>query len=43
MTVKDSFVRAALALAARYFPQEDDEGKPLASFRHAAFFASCKP
>ncbi|MEU9958622.1 hypothetical protein [Streptomyces sp. NPDC050982] len=43
LTVKDAFVRAALALAAHYFPQQDDNGKPLASFRHAAFFASCKP
>lgn len=43
MTVRDAFVRAALALAAHYFPQHDDDGKPLASFRHAAFFASCKP
>ncbi|MER5215334.1 hypothetical protein ABT063_33505 [Streptomyces sp. NPDC002838] len=43
LTVKDAFVRAALALAAHYFPQQDDDGKPLASFRHAAFFATCKP
>ncbi|WP_329025684.1 hypothetical protein [Streptomyces sp. NBC_00690] len=42
-TAKDVFVRAALALAAHYFPQQDSDGKPLASFRHAAFFASCKP
>ncbi|MFG2698023.1 hypothetical protein [Kitasatospora sp. NPDC048407] len=42
-TVKDSFIRAALALAAHYFPQCDDDGRPLASFRYAAFFASCKP
>lgn len=43
MTVRDAFVRAVLALAAHYFPRQDDDGKPLSSFRHAAFFARCKP
>ncbi|WP_175412592.1 hypothetical protein [Streptomyces sp. TRM64462] len=29
---------AALALAAHYFPEKDDEGHLVASFRHASFF-----
>ncbi|MGW2214128.1 hypothetical protein ACWCSD_04000 [Nonomuraea sp. NPDC001684] len=43
ITAKDAFIHAALALAAEYFPEQDDNGKPVASFRHAAFFASRKP
>ncbi|AYN31866.1 hypothetical protein DUI70_1363 [Streptomyces albus] len=42
-TVPTTFVHAALALSAHYFPQQDEEGRALASFHHAAFFASSKP
>ena len=37
---RDAAICAALALAAHYFPATDNDGKPLASFRHAAFLLS---
>lgn len=43
LPVKDVFVYAALSLAGYYFPRHDADGKLLAPFREAAFFAARKP
>lgn len=42
-TVRECFIYAALSLAGHYFPRHDAQGKILAPFREAAFFASRKP
>lgn len=36
----DAAVCAAIALAAHYFPGQDDAGRPVGTFRHAAFLVS---
>ena len=43
MTGKEAGLAGALALAAHYFPRKDDEGRVLAGFEEATFFAHRKP
>ncbi|MFD4320819.1 hypothetical protein [Streptomyces sp. NPDC058548] len=40
MTKREAAVMMALALAANYFPGTEENGRPTASFRHAAFLLS---
>lgn len=40
LSKNDGAIGAALALAAHYFPQRDQDGNQLGSFRHAAFLLS---
>ncbi|MET8160386.1 hypothetical protein ABZT47_28840 [Sphaerisporangium sp. NPDC005289] len=43
MTGREAGLAGALALAALYFPRKDDEGRILAGFEEATFFAHRKP
>lgn len=43
MTGREAGLAGALALAAHYFPRKDDEGRVLAGFEEATFFAHRKP
>lgn len=43
MTGQEAGLAGALALAAHYFPRKDDEGRILAGFEEATFFAYRKP
>ncbi|MFI7356076.1 hypothetical protein ACIBTP_19280 [Streptomyces avidinii] len=43
MTRGEAGLAGALALAAHYFPRKDDEGRVLAGFEEATFFAHRKP
>ncbi|MGQ4400164.1 hypothetical protein ACN6K4_006736 [Streptomyces hayashii] len=43
MTGREAGLAGALALAAHYFPRKDDEGRVLAGFEEASFFAHRKP
>lgn len=43
MTGREAGLVGALALAALYFPRKDDEGRILAGFEEATFFAHRKP
>ncbi|MEU3931479.1 hypothetical protein AB0E85_05430 [Streptomyces sp. NPDC029044] len=43
MTGREAGLAGALALAAHYFPRKDDEGRVLAGFEGASFFAHRKP
>ena len=43
MTGREAGLAGALALAAHYFPRKDDDGRVLAGFEEATFFAHRKP
>ncbi|WP_131738707.1 hypothetical protein [Actinomadura roseirufa] len=43
LSVRGTYIYAALALTGHYFPHHDEDGRLLAAFRDAAFFASRKP